>query len=147
MPLLGRYRMALWSLFFGLASALVVHYFWGDLGYFAMQVQAEEIKVNRQNYEHLEHLHDILRQTKKDKEGHDERLILEARKVGFYRRDEQRIIIPHFELSEPPLEVGTIVPYKPIMVGSRGYGLFALVVGICLATIWQLMEGSSRPEE
>ncbi len=147
MPLLGRYKIALWSLCFGCICALVVHYFWGKLGYFAQQVQTEELAVNRKNYEHLEQLHYILKQVKEDTETHDESLILEARKVGFFRRGEQRIIIPHLEVSEPPLEVGTLLPFKPVKVGSAGYGLFALVTGTCLAAIWQLMEGNNRPKE
>lgn len=147
MPLLGRYKIALWSLVCGLICALVVHYFWGELGYVAYQAQTEEFEANRLNYEHLEHLNGVLRQMKEDKESFEEHLILETRKVGFYRRGEQRIIIPHLNTSDPPLEVGSIAPLSSITVGGRGYGLFALVVGACLAAIGQLLERSSRPQE
>ncbi|NIZ18450.1 hypothetical protein [Entomospira culicis] len=137
--MLSRYKKIWWALYAGLLSLLLVDLFLGSMNFGLQAQQRREIEQMQENLDALLSLQVMLEAIKADHEHNDETIILEARKVGFFRPNEALIVVRGVENLADNREVGQVVRQvvdrKPAL---RWYGIFAFVVAFCLVLMGQL---------
>lgn len=120
----------------------------GPTGYYAQKKQIFQLTRMQENYENLLDLKNRLEAVKQDYENNEETIILEARKIGFFRPNDGLIVVRGLDDASESWEVGRIAYYQNERISlMRWYGWFAFIVGFCLVLIVQFFLSHSVNDE
>jgi hypothetical protein len=146
--MLGAYRKFWWALYVGLLCLFSMRIFVGPMGRREQAVQQQELALMQDNYQQLQELQARLEATKYDHENNEETMILAARKVGFFRADEQLIVVRGLDNSVESWDVGHVVWHQSqANLYARWYGTFIFVVGFCLTLILQFFLAKAQRQD
>jgi cell division protein FtsB len=137
--MLAQYKKVWQSLYVALFSLLVVDFFWGATNIHLRQQQQAELVQMQVNYQELSHVQEQLEAMKYDYEHNDETMILEARKVGYFRPDEELIVVRGLASPADHRETGQVVRQSTKRASyARWYGIFAFVISFCVVMMLQM---------